>query len=356
MMKEQTINQSDAIDWQWLAVETKNQEFDGVFYFGVRTTGIFCRPSCSSKAAKRHNVSFFITPDEAENAGFRACLRCKPNDEYSPGAGAELVMRAFQFLRSDEMEVPTIEELSRHLDVSAGYLQKTFKTMLGLSPKEVVDMMRLEKFKRNVKENDVTTSLYESGFGSSRSLYEKAGERLGMTPATYKKGGKDMKINYTIVDSRLGKLMVAATEKGICSVSFGDNAEELKSELRNEFFAASIENNDAILKDSVNAILRSLDGEKAILTLPLDLRASAFQMRVWSELRKIPYGETRSYGQIAEKLGNSKAVRAVARACATNPVALVNPCHRVIAADGKLSGYRWGIDRKKDLLENEKGV
>lgn len=215
-------------------------------------------------------------------------------------------------------------------------------------------MMRIENFKQNVRQTDVTTSLYESGFGSSRSLYEKAGETLGMTPAIYKKGGKDMKINYTIVDSRLGKLMVAATEKGICSVSFGDDAGELTNELKKEFFAASIENNDAGLKDSVTAILRSLDGEKTILTLPLDLRSSAFQMRVWSELRKIPYGETRSYGQIAENLGNPKAVRAVARACATNPVALVNPCHRVIAADGKLSGYRWGIERKAELLSLEK--
>ena len=354
MMSEQTLNQGNTVDWQWRAVETKNPEFDGVFYFGVRTTGIFCRPSCSSKIAKRQNVSFFITPGEAERAGFRACLRCRPGREYFPGAGAELIVRAFEFLKATEMEIPTIDDLSGELNVSPGHLQKTFKAILGLSPKEVVDMMRLETFKRNVKTTDVTKSLYESGFGSSRSLYEKAGETLGMTPATYKKGGKNMKINYTIVDSRLGKLMVAATEKGICSVSFGDNAEELKNELEKEFFAASIENNDAVLKDSVTAILRNLDGEKTILTLPLDLHASVFQMRVWSELRKIPYGETRSYGQIAEKLGNPKAVRAVARACATNPVALVNPCHRVIAADGKLSGYRWGIERKKQLLASEK--
>lgn len=355
-MKEQTLKQSNTVDWQWLAVETKNPEFDGVFYFGVRTTGIFCRPSCSSKVAKRQNVSFFVTSAEAERAGFRACLRCQPKKEYFPGASAALIVRAFEILKVYEMEIPTIDKLSNLLNVSPGHLQKTFKAVLGFSPKEVVDMMRLEKFKQNVRETDVTTSLYESGFGSSRSLYEKAGETLGMTPATYKKGGKDVKINYTIVDSRLGKLMVAATEKGICAVSFGDNSDELISELKNEFFAASIENNDTDLKDSVTAILRSLDGEKTILTLPLDLHASVFQMRVWSELRKIPYGETRSYGQIAEKLGNPKAVRAVARACATNPVALVNPCHRVIAADGKLSGYRWGVERKEKLLEKERAA
>jgi len=352
MMKDQIAKQPNLTDWRWKAVQNKNREFDGAFYFGVQTTGIFCRPSCSSRSPKRQNVSFFVTPREAEKAGFRACLRCKPKNEYFPGAGAALIVRAFELLQSDE--VSTIEAMSNQLEISPGHLQKTFKAVLGLSPKEVIDMMRLESFKRNVKETDVTTSLYESGFGSSRSLYEKAGETLGMTPAIYKKGGKNMKINYTIVDSRLGKLMVAATEKGICAVSFGDDAEMLKNELKKEFWAASIENNDAVLKDPVTAILKSLDGEKTILNLPLDLRASAFQMRVWAELRKIPYGETRSYGQIAEKLGNRNAVRAVARACATNPVALVNPCHRIIAADGKLSGYRWGVERKQELLRKEK--
>lgn len=353
MIKERTTIER-TLDWQWRAVENKNREFDGVFYFGVATTGIFCRPSCSSKTAKRQNVSFYFSPVEAENAGFRACLKCKPKSDYSPGPAAELVAKAFQFLKADEMEVPTVQELSSRLEVSSGHLQKTFRTLLGLTPKEVLDMMRLENFKRNVRGTDVTTSLYDSGFGSSRSLYEKAGETLGMTPATYKKGGKNMKIDYTIVDSRLGKLMVAATEKGICSVSFGDTEDELTNELRHEFFAATIENNGAKLTDAVTAILKSLDGEKTILTLPLDLRASAFQMRVWSELRKIPYGETRSYGQVAASLGNPKAFRAVARACATNPVALVNPCHRVIASDGKLSGYRWGVERKEQLLAEEK--
>ncbi|MDQ3490132.1 MAG: bifunctional DNA-binding transcriptional regulator/O6-methylguanine-DNA methyltransferase Ada [Acidobacteriota bacterium] len=353
MMKEFTTKQDKYIDWRWQAVQTKNREFDGVFYTGVQTTGIFCRPSCPAKIPKRQNVLFFKSADDAERAGFRACFRCKPKNEYFPGPVATLIMRTFEFLQADKMEVPTNYALSRHLNISVGHLQKTFKAVLGLSPKEVIDMMRIENFKQRVKESDVTTSLYESGFGSSRSLYEKAGETLGMTPTIYKKGGKDMKINYTIADSRLGKLLVAATEKGICSVSFGDDVKTLKDELKKEFWAASIENKDAVLKDSVDIILKSLNGEKAILNLPLDLQASAFQMRVWSQLRKIPYGETRSYSQIAEQVGNSKAVRAVARACASNPVALITPCHRVIAANGKLSGYRWGIERKQQLLDKE---
>ena len=347
MMSEQT-------DWRWLAVRSRNPEFDGSFYFGVRTTGVFCRPSCSSRSPKRQNVSFFATPTEAEHAGFRACLRCKPKSEYSPSPAAELITRAFQILIADADEIPTVDELAGRLNISSGHLQKTFKGVLGISPKEVTDMMRIENFKKNVKRSDVTTSLYDSGFGSSRSLYEKAGATLGMTPATYKKGGAGTKINYTIVDSPLGKLLVAATERGICAVSFADDEDSLRQELSDEFFGAEIEDNDAGLKDAVSAILKSLDGEKAILTLPLDLRATAFQMRVWSELRKIPYGETRSYAQVAEAVGNPKAVRAVARACATNPIALVNPCHRVIGSDGKLSGYRWGIERKKALLDKEK--
>ncbi len=346
--------QETSFDWRWLAVESKNREFDGVFYFGVQTTGVFCRPSCASRPPKRENVSFFSTPDDAERAGFRACLRCKPKNEYFPGTGAELIQRAFEVLQDQEAEIPTVDELSSELNVSSGHLQKTFKSMIGLSPKEVMDMMRIENFKQNVKETDVTTSLYDSGFGSSRSLYEKAGERLGMTPAVYKKGGKGMKISYAIVDSPLGKLMVAATERGICAVSFGENSEELRGELEREFFAATVEVDDAKLKDAVNAILKGMRGERTILSLPVDVRASAFQMRVWAELRKIPYGETRTYGQIAETLGNPKAVRAVARACATNPVAIVTPCHRVIAADGKLSGYKWGIERKAKLLAREK--
>lgn len=336
-----------------MAVQSKNSAFDGVFYFGVRTTGIFCRPSCSSRPPKRENVAFFSDADEARSAGFRACLRCKPLEAKFSGAQGELIVRALRLLESEGDEVETVDELCSRLDVSPGHLQKTFKAVLGIGPKEVMDMMRIENFKENVRETDVTTSLYESGFGSSRSLYEKAGERLGMTPAVYKKGGKGMKVNYTVADSPLGKMLVAATERGICAVSFGDTAEELAGELKAEFFAADVADDDSGLKDAVSTILRGLEGERTILGLPLDLRASAFQMRVWSELRKIPYGETRSYAEIAEAIGNPKAVRAVARACATNPVALVNPCHRVIGSDGKLSGYRWGIERKRQILDRE---
>jgi AraC family transcriptional regulator of adaptative response/methylated-DNA-[protein]-cysteine methyltransferase len=342
-------------DWQWQAVATKNRELDGVFYFGVRTTGIFCRPSCSSRQPKRENVSFFITAKDAANAGFRACLRCKPLSAVIHDPAPELIANAFRSLQNKELEFATVEDLANELSVSSGHLQKTFKSVLGVTPKEVMDMFRLENFKTGVRDADVTSSLYNSGFGSSRSLYEKAGERIGMTPAVYKKGGKGIAISYTIADSPLGKLLVASTDKGICAVSFGDNEGELKRELEQEFFAAEISEDDKGLRKAVDSILRGLNGERSILALPLDVRGTAFQMRVWSELRKIPYGETRSYKEVAEKIGDPNAVRAVARACATNPVALVTPCHRVVASDGKLAGYRWGIERKKQILETEAG-
>lgn len=356
MMKQEIAQQRQMTDWRWRAVNSKNREFDGVFYFGVRTTGVFCRPSCSSKSAKRENVRFFETTGEAETAGFRACLRCQPKKEYVPSANAVLLARAFELLQSEDAGTVTIGDLSSSLNVSSGHLQKTFKSILDLSPKDVLNLTRIEKFKREVKQSGVTTSLYASGFGSSRALYEKAGATLGMTPATYKKGGAGVKINYAVADSRLGKLLVAATAKGICAISFGDTSTELEDGLKREFLAAVIEKDAANLQNYIAAILRNLAGEHKILDLPLDVRATAFQMRVWAELRKIPYGETRSYKEIAEQLGDINVVRAVARACATNPVALINPCHRVIAADGKLSGYAWGIERKKAILEKEKPV
>ncbi|MFN6962305.1 MAG: bifunctional DNA-binding transcriptional regulator/O6-methylguanine-DNA methyltransferase Ada [Pyrinomonadaceae bacterium] len=345
------------IDWRWRAVERKNAALDGVFYFAVRTTGIFCRPSCSSRTPRRENVEFFLTSGDARAAGFRACLRCRPESAGFVSPRSELLARAMRLLANERDEVETVADLCGRLGVSSGHLQRTFKTALGAGPKEVMDMMRIDRFKENVRDGgDVTAALYESGFGSSRSLYEKAAERLGMTPAVYKKGGLGLKIAYTIADAPapLGQLLIATTERGICAVSFGDDAEELLDELRTEFFAAELHSDDARLRPAVDAIVRSLSGEKTILTLPLDLRATAFQLRVWAELRKIPYGETRSYAEIAAAIGNPKAVRAVARACATNPVALVTPCHRVIGSDGRLSGYRWGVERKAKILANEK--
>ena len=340
-------------EWQWQIVQTRNPEFDNIFFFGVRSTGIYCKPSCAARRPKRENAQFFASCAEAENAGFRACLRCRPASESAPNANAELIVAACSLIENNlEGEIP-LEFLAAELGVSRSHLQRTFKNALGISPKEFAAARRLNNFKTQVRQKGVVTAMYDSGFGSSRALYEKAAQNLGMTPATYRKGGKNLKISFATAQCSLGVLLVAATEKGVCSVAFGDTGAQLESDLKGEFFAARIQPDEANLQKYVRAIVAHLDGGRKTLDLPLDLQATAFQMQVWAQLRRIPYGETRSYKQVAEALGNPKAVRAVARACATNPVALVNPCHRVIGADGNLSGYRWGVNRKKQLLERE---
>lgn len=342
-------------DLYWQAVQTKDARFNGAFYFAVNSTGIYCKPSCASRQPKRENVQFFATFNEAENNGFRACLRCKPHIENVTDSKIERVIKTCKYIEMNEFDNILLEDLAIEIGVNATYLQKVFKEIIGVSPKEFADANRLEKFKAGIQKGEtVTNAMYDAGFGSSRALYEKASQNLGMTPATYKKGGKGMKINYSITNCKLGKMLVAATEKGISAVTFGDDERVLVENLKTEYPKAEITADGASLKNYVESILQNLAGKQKRLVLPLDLEATAFQMTVWAELRKIPFGETVSYKQVAEKLGNAKAVRAVARACATNPLAIVTPCHRVVASNGSLSGYRWGIERKKAILENEK--
>ncbi len=338
----------------WRAVTENDSRFDGAFYLGVKTTGIYCRPSCRARTPKRENVAFFETWKAAEKSGLRACLRCKPKDIAFVDPQIEKIIKACGLIESNELF--SLHELAVETGLSPYHLQRSFKAVVGVSPKKYAEVKRMEKFKSELRcGSDVTTAMYDAGFGSSRGLYENAVENLGMTPATYRKGGAGLEISYTVADCDLGKLLVARTARGICSVTFGDTLESLKAGLTAEFPNAAITADDTDLKSTVGAIISYLSGKEKRLLLPLDLRATAFQLQVWNLLRKIPYGETRSYGEIAEKLGDKKKVRAVARACATNPVALVIPCHRVIAADGKLSGYRWGIDRKETLLKKERG-
>ncbi len=336
----------------WNAVAGKDARFDGAFVFGVKTTGIFCRPSCSARRPKRENVQFFGEAGEAEACGFRACLRCKPTEAKEADPMIAKVVAACREL-ADYPEA-TLTELAATAEMSPYHFQRKFKEIIGISPKKYAEAIKMEKFRDEVRAgSDVTTAMYEAGFGSSRGLYEKAAEGLGMTPSTYKKGGAGMKINYTVTDCELGKLLVARTKRGICSVTFGDSAEELARGLAEEFPNADIAEGAEDLKNAVASILKYLEGKQRRLILPLDLQATAFQMQVWDFLRKIPYGETRSYAEVAEALGDRKKVRAVAQACARNRVAMVIPCHRVVASDGKLSGYRWGVERKRRLLEKE---
>jgi AraC family transcriptional regulator of adaptative response/methylated-DNA-[protein]-cysteine methyltransferase len=336
----------------WKAIQNNDARFNGAFVYGVNSTGIYCKPSCSSKLPKRENVSYFEDSGKAESNGFRACLRCQPQSERANPQTAN-VLRACEILEQEENV--SLEDLSAELNLSAAHLQKIFKEIIGVSPKKYAEMKRLEKFKAEIKEGkDVTGAMYEAGFGSSSRLYENVSEKLGMTPKVYAKKGKNMTINYAITDCDLGKLLVARTAKGVCAVTFGDDEKVLRENLFNEYKNAEITGDNAYLKDYIEAILGNLRGTNKTLDLPLDLQATAFQMRVWNELRKIPYGETVSYSDVAEKLGNKNAVRAVATACASNRVALVIPCHRVVGKSGDLTGYRWGVERKKAILEREK--
>jgi AraC family transcriptional regulator, regulatory protein of adaptative response / methylated-DNA-[protein]-cysteine methyltransferase len=337
----------------WRAVTANDARFDGAFFLGVLTTGIYCRPSCRARTPKRENVRFFETWNDAEKGGLRACMRCKPKDGTHEDPLVAKVLKACELLASDEPF--DLDSLSNEIGLSRYHLQRSFKEIIGVTPKKYAEAIRMEKFREAVRGgSDVTTAMYGSGFGSSSRLYEKAAADLGMTPAAYKKGGKGTTINYTITDCELGRILVARTIKGLCNVAFADRDEELEENLAKEFPNAEIVHDASVLKEFVDEILTHLAGRKKRLDLPLDIQATAFQMQVWELLRKIPYGETVSYSQIAEMLGDRNKVRAVARACASNRVAVVIPCHRVVGNSGGLTGYRWGVERKEQLLKAEK--
>ena len=337
----------------WQAVLTKDKNADGTFVYAVRSTGIYCKPSCSSRKPKREQVLFFELPEAAEQAGFRPCRRCQSQETTQHQV--ELVQRACRYIEAHLESSLTLTDLGTHVNMSPHHLQRIFKRIMGITPRQYAEASRLGELKALLKEGEnVTQALYEAGYSSSSRLYERAPSQLGMTPTSYRHGGQGMHINYTIENSPLGRLLVAATEKGICSINLGDSDTVLKTALFNEYPAAEITPGGTDLSQEVNTLLCHLNGEQPHLDLPLDVQATAFQWRVWQELRTIPYGSTRSYSQVAKAIGQPNATRAVARACATNPVPLLIPCHRVIREDGTLGGYRLGRERKQHLLEQEK--
>jgi AraC family transcriptional regulator of adaptative response/methylated-DNA-[protein]-cysteine methyltransferase len=355
MLDQQMTMWKDPQDELWQAVMAKDSRFDGTFVFAVSSTKIYCRPSCPSRRPHRERVSFFRLPEAAEQAGFRACLRCYPKRTTSTDPQIEMVQRACRYIATQDETSVTLAELGQHVGISPFHLQRVFKKVMGITPRQYADACRIGKFKTRVRESgSVTGALYDAGFSSSSRLYEHAPSELGMTPATYGRGGRGARINYTITRSPLGQLLVAATARGVCAVKLGDSDEALLSDLIKEYPAAEIERMDAALQRSVELLLDYLAGKQPQLDLPLDIQATAFQWQVWRELRAIPYGKTRSYAEVAQAMGQPKAARAIGRACASNPVALVIPCHRVIREDQSLGGYRWGLERKKRLLENEK--
>jgi AraC family transcriptional regulator of adaptative response/methylated-DNA-[protein]-cysteine methyltransferase len=342
-------------DELWQAVVAKDQRYDGQFVFAVSSTKVYCRPSCPSRRANREHVSFYGLPEAAEHAGYRACLRCQPKRARVMDPQVELVQNVCRYLDAGESDEVKLADLAAKTGVSLFHLQRTFKSVMGISPRQYLAARRFGQFKSSVKEGEsITNALYDSGFNSSRRLYENAAGELGMTPATYSRGGRGVNINYTIVDSPLGRLLVAVTERGVCSVSMGESDRQLEKLLRREFSEATIERTDGALRETVSKILRHLNGKEPHLELAVDVRATAFQRQVWEQLRAIPYGQTASYGDVAKALGKPGAVRAVGHACATNPVALVIPCHRVIREDKSLGGYRWGLERKQRLIDTER--
>jgi AraC family transcriptional regulator of adaptative response/methylated-DNA-[protein]-cysteine methyltransferase len=339
---------------RWRAVLAADASQDGAFVYAVRSTGIYCRPSCPSRRPRHEMVRFFEAPEAAQRAGFRACRRCKPDDIRATDPQVDAVRKACHYIDVHTEGTVTLAELGAAVGLSPHHFQRIFTRVMGISPRAYADARRLGRVKARLKAGDgVAGALYEAGYGSSSRLYERANGQLGMTPATYRRGGQGAAIRYTIARSPLGRLLVAATEKGVCMVCLGDRDDELEDELRREFPAAEIRRDNPALGTWVAALLRHLDGHEPRLELPLDVRATAFQWRVWQALRNIPYGEQRTYGEIAAVLGAPTAARAVGRACATNPVALVVPCHRAVGAQGSLTGYRWGVERKKRLIARE---
>lgn len=340
----------------WRAVLQRDGRFDGRFVFGVRTTGIYCRPSCPARRALRENVSFFAAPELARQAGLRACKRCHPDRAGVLDPATERVLAICHYIRSAPGESLTLARLGKRFSLSPAHLQREFRKRVGISPLEYVEACRMDQLRRALKEGaSVSAAIYDAGFGSPSRVYERANRRLGMTPRRYAQAARDERIDYTVVPCALGRVLVAATDKGICAVKLGDDAETLEQELRAEFAAARIVRDDALRPEWVKSVVALAAGQPTQADLPVDIRGTAFQQMVWKALRRIPAGKTRSYGEIARSIGRPEAVRAVASACGANPAALLVPCHRVIQRNGSLGGYHWGVQRKQKLLAAESG-
>jgi len=343
----------ETADPRWSAVIARDARQDGQFVFAVSTTGVYCRPSCAARRPRRENVQFFARPEAAEQAGFRACLRCRPKI-FSGNSEVDAVKAICRFIEQHLDEPITLDRLGKEFHQSPFHLQRRFKTVLGVTPREYADSCRLRTLKRNLQAGDsVTRAMYDAGYGSSSRLYERTASQLGMTPDKYRRGAIAATIRYHCADSPLGRMLIAATDRGICSIQFAASDAELLEGLKREFPFAARKAAEGGLQSWVSALLQHMRGKDLDSSLPLDIRATAFQRRVWAYLQSIPFGKTRSYSQVAKAIGQPKACRAVARACAANPVAVAIPCHRVVREDGSLGGYRWGMERKKTLLAME---
>ncbi len=339
---------------RWSAVVAHNRNADGQFYYSVATTGVYCRPSCGARQARRENVRFHMTCEAAEAAGFRPCKRCRPNAtesfERQRAAAIEEACRALE----GAQETPDLDRIAQAAGMSRFHFQRVFKSVTGVTPRAYFAQCRARRVKAELARSPtITQAIYDSGFNSNGRFYATSTQILGMTPGSYRSGGGSESIRFAVGECSLGPILVAATEKGLCSISLGDDPETLVRELQERFAAAELVGGDREFEQWVATVVGFVENPAQGLTLPLDVRGTAFQQRVWEALREIPAGSTVSYEDIARKIGASKAVRAVAGACASNALAVAIPCHRVVRKDGGLSGYRWGVDRKQTLLARE---
>jgi AraC family transcriptional regulator, regulatory protein of adaptative response / methylated-DNA-[protein]-cysteine methyltransferase len=341
------------LDPRWFHVVARDSAADGTFWYSVATTGIYCRPSCPSRTANPKNVQFHGTIEAAEAAGFRPCKRCKPNEPSSGVQNSRTIARTCRLIEQAE-EIPSLAALARAAGLSPGYFHRVFKTVTGVTPKDYAVAHRADKVRVELaRSSTVTEAIYDAGFNSNGRFYEKSGEMLGMTPTDYRAGGANTVIRFAVGECSLGSILVAKSEKGVCAIQFGDDPESLVHDLQDRFPRAQLIGGDAEFEQLVAQVVGFIEAPGIGLDLPLDVRGTAFQQRVWAALREIPAGITVSYSDIARRIGAPEAVRAVAGACAANTLAVAIPCHRVVKSDGALSGYRWGIDRKRALIDRE---
>jgi len=352
-LENEKLATSTMSDPRWASILERDKSADGTFYYSVRTTGVYCRPSCAARLARPENVSFFRTIEEAEAAGFRACKRCKPNGRSLEEENAAIVARVCRLIERSE-ESLSLEKLAKFAGLSVFHLHRTFKAVTGLTPSGYAAAHRSKRVRRSlVKRSSVTDAIYDAGFNSNSRFYENANEVLGMTPTSFRDGGANTLIHFAIAECSLGSILVAKSERGVCAVLLGDDPLMLVRDLQDQFPKADLVGDERGYEDLVAKVIGLVEKPSVGQDLPLDIRGTAFQQRVWKALQQIPIGSTASYADIARTIGMPKAVRAVAQACAANHIAVAIPCHRVIKNDGGLSGYRWGVERKRTLLERE---
>jgi AraC family transcriptional regulator, regulatory protein of adaptative response / methylated-DNA-[protein]-cysteine methyltransferase len=339
---------------KWSLVLARDAKADGRFVYAVKSTGVFCRPSCPSRRPRPENVEFFDSPAQAQRAGYRACRRCSPLER---NLQAQKIEAACRYIDKNLDITLSLTAISRHVETSPFHFQRLFKRVLGISPRQYQQARRAGKFRQALlSEQRVTDAIYEAGYSSSSRAYEGIPAQLGMTPSAFRQQGAGVEIRYTVLSTELGRLLIATTPRGVCSVRFGESDAALLRELKTDFAAAAIHRDDESLKPLAAQVAELLSGTAAAPEIALDIQGTAFQQLVWQALRRIPVGETRSYAEVATSIGRPKAVRAVANACASNPVAVVVPCHRVVQKNGSMAGYRWGVKRKAALLDREQSA